>query len=161
PFHRPDFEGLHPLSLIQALDNPHKHRSLLAAEPGMTWVNFMALAGAEGVYESVSNGLEGPLQDGVVVARCKFVKRETGHKSPLMTQAKVIVTYELAFAKEGPGKGHAVIPVISSIAGFIEHIVFPFTEEPLEEGQKLDHSRIRPPALIVQMPILPALLGKR
>jgi hypothetical protein len=130
PYNRPNAANLDPLLLLHKLDNPHKHRNLLAAAPNVTAVDFTAVDPFS-AFEPVSFGLEGPFKDGAVVARGKFV-RLGGVRSPAErdTKAKVHidVAFEIAFDDAGPAPRYPVFELLDEIADFIRSAAFPALE---------------------------------
>lgn len=121
PFSRPDNANLDPLFLLHQLDNPHKHRNLLAAAPAISGIDFTA---TDPRYTPVSFGLGGrPFRDGAEVARYKFVGAAN---DPLPhPDAKVVteVGFEIAFDEQGPAMGLPALPMLREMAVLIQNVI--------------------------------------
>lgn len=110
------------LYALQEIDNPHKHRHLLAAAPNVTNVEH-AVRGT-GVFAATRWGLEGPFKDGAVVGRGHVIQGVDGSK----TNVEVQVVFQIAFGDVGPATGFSAIPLLKEIAENIRNIVFPIVE---------------------------------
>jgi hypothetical protein len=127
PFRRPLLANLDPLLLLHELDNPHKHRNLIAAAPNVTAVDFAA-EDPGNRFEVISLGLEGPFRDGAVVARGKFTRTDPATFRPSAKPAARVmmhVAFDIAFDDSGPAARLSVFGLLDEMLQFIRDGVFP------------------------------------
>lgn len=126
PYNRPMLANLDPLLLLHRLDNPHKHRNLLAAAPAISGVEAIA-TDPLGHFDPVWFGCDPCFQDGAVVARYKRIpvaKSEGQPKAKMETQ----VGFEIAFDEKGPAPMHPVFELLDAISYFSRNVIFPTLE---------------------------------
>lgn len=130
PYQRPHLANYDPLLLLHKLDNPHKHRNLLAAAPVVTWLDYSATGEAIG-FDITHMGLEGPFIDGAVVARGRFTQ---GCDLPAHATAavNVQVACEVAFDEMGPAPRYPARELLNEIADLIRNVIFPPLEHLLK-----------------------------
>jgi hypothetical protein len=126
PFQHPHMSNLHPLTMLNRLDKPHKHQTLLRAAPNVTGVDFDK-GDPCGVAEVTALGLEGPFEDGAVVARVRFKPVRIPHAIP-PANVEMHVTFEVAFGEGCALNGFPAIPRLKEIAAYIRDGIFPVIE---------------------------------
>ena len=113
---------LSPLSWLERLSNIDKHRHPLAA--GMvrshTGVKVSGLKGRFEVLPSKIKYTTGAFEDGAVIARLRVVPLG----EPSNVNLDLDTSYDVAFAKEGPGQGAPVVQVLEGIRDYIRDVVF-------------------------------------
>jgi len=127
PYHRPDLANLHPLLMLNRLDNPHKHQSLLQAAPTVTNIDF-DLNDPRGVASISRMGLEGPFENGAVVARVRFNSPPVRIPHTRPSQVNMRVGFQVAFGEACALNGFPAMPLLLQIAKHIEEVVFPAVE---------------------------------
>lgn len=127
PFQRPELNNLHPLTMLHALDNPHKHQTLIRAAPNVARVDFQLENAGEGRGVVVSRmGVEGQFKDGAVVARVRFQQPLDRSRPPI--KVHFAVDFQVAFGDGCALPGYPVLPVLRGIADHLRDVVFPAVE---------------------------------
>jgi len=124
PYHRRHAPKTEPLLVLDGLDNPHKHRRLLAAGSALT---RNALHVVHDPYGSLDirnlSTRNGPFENGAEVIRFRL-------SGPLDPDAHVEfrVDFGVAFAKKGPAAGAEVVGELERMRDHILDDVFPALE---------------------------------
>lgn len=140
PYTRPFLANLDPLLLLHKLDNPHKHRELIAAAPNISGIDFR-MNNSNGTLVPVSFGLEGPFKDGAVVGRYRRVVPKPGDPIglavglgmalglPVKAGVETIVGFEIMFDQSTAAPAMPVFALLHQMADFIGDVVFPVMED--------------------------------
>jgi hypothetical protein len=110
PYHSSDPEG-HPLRLLHALDIRDKHQLLLVVGAALTQGGVGV---GDGYIEEMTIGsehIEIPLKDGA-----ELLTLSGGSHVNMEAQ----YAFDVAFEKDGPGKGQSVIPTLNQLVGFVD-----------------------------------------
>lgn len=108
----------HPLLLLDKLENPHKHRELLAAGSAVSTNAFTLNEGS--INMRIIKQVAGPFENDMELIRYKLM----GPLHP-QTKAQIKVIFGVAFAKEGPAPGAEVNGLLKRIHDHIRDVVFP------------------------------------
>lgn len=114
---------LHPLAILDALEQPHKHRRLLSAYGGVTDFLPVVITGREDAVSIVHiTRHDGPLEKKAEIARYRIATDADGNPKALM---QATVRYFICFDKTGPAEGAPVVRQLREIGEYIRNEVFP------------------------------------
>jgi hypothetical protein len=124
PYHGRNAPQPELLFLLDALENPHKHRRLLAAGSAVIKNSFSIVHDPTGSINIMIISIRGgPFEDGTEMMRYRL-------RRPPHPKAKVNfdVAFGVAFAQQGPAAGAGVIKTLEDIRDHVRDVVFPALE---------------------------------
>ena len=110
----------HPLALLDALENVHKHRYLLATGPAITSVRYRVVGKGRIVTAWQLATPSGPLKHGAVVARVT--------KDSAKTKMEYRTLFYVCFGSVGPATGLNFVRTLKDVSRYIRKDVFPALE---------------------------------
>lgn len=124
PYHGRHAPKREPLLVLDKLENPHKHRRLLAAGSAITRTRLRILDDPTGpVSIQLISGRSGPFEDGTEMLRFRIM----GSAQP-EAKMQFNVAFGVAFTEQGPASGAEVIETLERIRDHIRDDIFPELE---------------------------------
>lgn len=121
PYHGTHAPRLEPLFVLDALENVHKHRQLLDANPAITAQGF---TGSPDKVRFTTAGIPtGPLANDTELYRYVFVNPDD-----TKTDLKFNAVTHVCFDREGPARGQIVVTALREIRDHIRNDIFPALE---------------------------------
>jgi hypothetical protein len=121
PFHHPNGSQYHPLFFLNALENVHKHRKLVAAGVGHASIGSVGWGTAN--FEAVSYTFRSSFNKGDEVVRLRLL-----NPSDTEPNQRFYLPIRVCFDREGPGRGLPVLVILESIHNYTRDVVFPELE---------------------------------